>query len=98
MSCYSTPTPTNETTSLLDSYYTVKEVADKLGVNHKLIRKLIQGGKLEANKVGGAIRISEGAVLNYLERNRIQKEESLPVKVAVKPNRGRRLHGGLKFL
>jgi excisionase family DNA binding protein len=69
----------------MDSYYRVKQVAEKLNVNHELVRKLVGSGKLDAWKVGGAIRISETAVNVYQESTKIQKP--LPVKAPVKPNR-----------
>jgi excisionase family DNA binding protein len=79
-----------------NAYYSVKQIAEELGVNHKLIRKLVFSGKLEGYKVGGAIRISKAALNAYLENVKINKP--LPVRAATKPNLKRRRQGGFKFL
>ena len=62
--------------------HAISQVAEKLAVNHKTIRTLVANSKMAGFKVGGAIRISESAVINYLDEVKITKP--LPEKVAAK--------------
>jgi excisionase family DNA binding protein len=81
----------------MDVYYTIKQVADKVSVHPDTIRKLVSNGKMEAVKFGGAIRISESAVTNYLERFKVQKP--LPPKPVVATSPRQRLpKKALKYL
>lgn len=57
---------------------TFSEVCDRLRMSPKSVRKLILSGELEASRVGsngiggnGAYRISEEALADYLERNKV---------------------------
>jgi excisionase family DNA binding protein len=47
--------------------YTVDEVAKKLEVSVKTIRRYIYSGKLAANKIGGSWKISEEQIEDYYE-------------------------------
>lgn len=47
-------------------YYTVEEVADKIGVHTKTIRRYIYSGKLSAKKIAGQWRITEDELNDYL--------------------------------
>lgn len=47
-------------------YYTVEEVADKIGVHTKTIRRYIYSGKLSAKKIAGQWRITEVELNDYL--------------------------------
>ena len=53
--------------STLEQHHTIQQVADKLNVNHKTVRKLVTNGQLAARKVCGVWRISDSAVGTYLE-------------------------------
>jgi putative molybdopterin biosynthesis protein len=44
----------------------VGEIADRLGVSDKTVRRLIKSGKLKFYRVGRQIRISEEQLKNYL--------------------------------
>jgi excisionase family DNA binding protein len=48
------------------TYYTVDEVADKIGVHTKTIRRYIYSGKLSAQKIGGQWRVTEESLNDYL--------------------------------
>lgn len=50
-----------------ENYYTIEEVAEKLAVHPKTIRRYIYSGKIQALKVGGQWRILESALENYYE-------------------------------
>ncbi len=60
---------------------TVRQVAERLNVNHKTVRKLIQRGQLAAVKIGGAVRIPEEGLQAYLADHATKKPESSTVKV-----------------
>ncbi len=81
----------------MDSYYTVKQVAEKANVHTDTVRKLVNSGKLEAVKFGGSVRISETAFNRYVEQFKTGKP--LPPKLgAAKPKPNRAKRGGFKFL
>lgn len=48
-------------------YFTVDEVADKLGVHTKTVRRYIYSGKLSAQKIGGQWRVTESALADYVD-------------------------------
>ncbi|GMQ58720.1 hypothetical protein AN1V17_31150 [Vallitalea sediminicola] len=50
-----------------EKYYTIDEVAVKLEVHTKTIRRYIYSGKIQALKVGGQWRIYESALDKYYE-------------------------------
>jgi excisionase family DNA binding protein len=64
----------------LPRYLSVADVASVLGVEHKLIRKLIRSGKLAAVKVGPLLRISQLELETYLARQQTKGPE--PVRPA----------------
>jgi excisionase family DNA binding protein len=49
------------------SLYSVRQVAEIFQVNEQAVRKLIFVGKLPASRVGILIRVSEEAILRFLE-------------------------------
>ncbi|MCW2984428.1 MAG: Helix-turn-helix domain [Conexibacter sp.] len=61
------PTPTLDPQRHPD-YYLVSEVAQKLRVSPKTVRKLILSKQLEATRVGTAYRISAQALEDYKQR------------------------------
>ena len=48
-------------------YYTVQEVADKVGLNYYTVQKHIADGKLIGNKIGRSHRISKENYQKYLK-------------------------------
>ena len=49
---------------------TIREVAERLKVSVKTVRRLIQRGELEACQVGRQWRVSEADLIIYLARQR----------------------------
>jgi excisionase family DNA binding protein len=49
----------------------VAEVADRLGVSEKWVRRKIAGGELRAHRVGRLLRIGERGLAAYLARARL---------------------------
>jgi excisionase family DNA binding protein len=54
------------------SLYSVRDVADRLGVHPETIRRLIHDGRLDAVRVGRVLRIEGRAVSGFVERQRVK--------------------------
>jgi excisionase family DNA binding protein len=54
------------------SLYSVRDVADRLGVHPETIRRLIHDGRLDAVRVGRVLRIDGRGVAGFVERQRIK--------------------------
>jgi excisionase family DNA binding protein len=52
--------------------YSVRQVADQLGVHPETIRRLIHDGRLEAVRIGRLLRVDAGALSVYLSRQRVK--------------------------
>jgi excisionase family DNA binding protein len=52
--------------------YSVREVADQLGVHPETIRRLIHDGRLEAVRIGRVLRVHGYAVDEFLARQRVK--------------------------
>ena len=52
--------------------YSVRDVANQLGVHPETIRRLIHDGRLEAVRVGRVLRVEKHAVDGFLARQRIK--------------------------
>ncbi len=50
-----------------EKFYTIQEVADKLGYHHNTIRKAIKSGKLQAIRMTKEWRITESSLKNFLK-------------------------------
>lgn len=65
--------------SKAEKFYSVTEVAKKLGVSRPYVFKLIKAGKLPAQKVGATYAIASSALpgiyrpLNEAERKKVEK-------------------------
>jgi excisionase family DNA binding protein len=55
-----------------DSLYTVREVAQQLGVHPETIRRLIHDGRLEAVRVGRVLRVGGSSLDGFLARQRVK--------------------------
>jgi excisionase family DNA binding protein len=55
-----------------EALYTVRQVADRLGVHPETIRRLIHDGRLDAVRVGRVLRVHRQAVDAFLVRQRIK--------------------------
>jgi excisionase family DNA binding protein len=58
----------------MDTFYTVKEVAERLRVSTATVRKLVKDGELGAYIVGSQWRISEIAIQDYCKNNTFTEE------------------------
>jgi excisionase family DNA binding protein len=65
-----------EVESVLDvdttSLYSVRQVADRLGVHPETVRRLIHDGRLEAVRVGRVLRVDGLAFAGFVARQRIK--------------------------
>ena len=52
--------------------FSVRQVADQLGVHPETIRRLIHGGRLDAVRVGRVLRVDSAAVAQFVARQRIK--------------------------
>ena len=62
----------------------IPEVADILNVSEQHIYNLIRRGELQKTKIGGATRIKEGEVKNYIDENTGNLQDCLTTKEAWK--------------
>lgn len=52
--------------------YSVRQVADQLGVHPETIRRLIHDGRLEAVRIGRVLRIESSKLDGFLARQRVK--------------------------
>ena len=52
---------------LVMTFYTVNEVANKLQVSVRSIRRLIVDGRIRVHRIGRAVRVSEADLADYLD-------------------------------
>jgi excisionase family DNA binding protein len=58
--------------------YSVREVAGRLGVHPETIRRLIHDGRLDAVRVGRALRVSGDEVDRWVERQSVRPVRAPP--------------------
>ncbi len=63
---------------MTNSYLSVQEVADRLGVSVFTIRRYIRAGKLRAIKLEGVYRLSREDLSEFLRSREIGPEPGLP--------------------
>jgi excisionase family DNA binding protein len=56
--------------------YSVREVADLLGVHPETVRRMIHAGILDGIRVGRGLRVEEASLQEYLARQRIKPERA----------------------
>jgi len=54
--------------------FSVRQVADQLGVHPETVRRLIHDGRLEAVRIGRVLRIDASALDGFLARQRVKPE------------------------
>ena len=59
---------------LLETYFTVDEVAESLGVCTRSVRRWIASGELVAHWLGRSVRIAESELKAFLERRSGKKK------------------------
>jgi excisionase family DNA binding protein len=52
--------------------YSVRQVADRLGVHPETVRRLIHDGRLDAVRVGRVLRVDGSAFAGFVARQRIK--------------------------
>lgn len=58
--------------------YSVRQVADQLGVHPETVRRLIHDGRIEAVRVGRVLRIDAGELGGFLARQRVKPDRPRP--------------------
>lgn len=59
-----------------ESLYSVRQVADTLGVHPETIRRLIHDGRLEAVRIGRVLRVDADALAGFVARQRVKPVRS----------------------
>lgn len=54
------------------SFYSVREVADRLGVHPETVRRLIHDGRLEAVRIGRVLRVPRPAIQRFVDVQRVR--------------------------
>ena len=54
--------------------YSVRQVADQLGVHPETVRRLIHDGRLDAVRIGRVLRVHSAALEGFLARQRVKPE------------------------
>jgi excisionase family DNA binding protein len=55
-----------------ESLYSVRQVADTLGVHPETIRRLIHDGRLDAVRVGRVLRVEANTLAAFVARQRVK--------------------------
>ena len=59
-----------------ETLYTVREVADRLGVHPETVRRLIHDGRLDAVRVGRVLRVHHASLAVFLAEQRVKPTRS----------------------
>jgi excisionase family DNA binding protein len=78
--CQSAGVLTGVDTSSATGLYSVREVADRLGVHPETIRRLIHDGRLQAVRVGRVLRVDAAEVDGFIARQRVKPERPASVR------------------
>jgi excisionase family DNA binding protein len=73
-SCESAGTLTEVETNGAATLYSVRHVADQLGVHPETVRRLIHDGRLQAVRIGRVLRIESSELDGFLARQRVKPE------------------------
>jgi excisionase family DNA binding protein len=57
--------------------YTVRDVANRLGVHPETVRRLIHDGRLDAVRVGRVLRVESGSFQGFLDNQRVKPTKLL---------------------
>lgn len=56
---------------MMKPYLNMREVAARLGISERTVRRMVTSGALPASRIGGSIRISSEDLAQYVESRRI---------------------------
>ena len=73
-SCNSAGTLTEVESNGAATLYSVRHVADQLGVHPETVRRLIHDGRLQAIRIGRVLRIDSSELDGFLARQRVKPE------------------------
>lgn len=62
--------------------FRVKQVAERLTLSASKIYEMIESGELPHHRFGGAIRVSEEQIVDYMNRTKRERTSAAPAKVA----------------
>tara|TARA_Y100000590_G_C15732625_1_gene1017557 strand:- start:997 stop:2271 length:1275 start_codon:yes stop_codon:yes gene_type:complete len=57
----------------MKTYYRIEQVAQKLNLSQKTIRRHIASGKLKSYKIGGVYRINDSALKSFIDENKVNE-------------------------
>ena len=55
-----------------ENLYSVRQVADTLGVHPETIRRLIHDGRLDAVRIGRVLRVEANSLAGFVARQRVK--------------------------
>jgi excisionase family DNA binding protein len=56
------------------AFYSISDIAEKLKVSQKTIRRHIASGKLKSSKIGSSYRIANDALEDFINSNLLQND------------------------
>lgn len=60
----------------MEKCYTPKDLSEKFSVSEATIRRLLDSGQMEGNKIGGQWRITQSQLDRYLEKTKNGKKSA----------------------
>ena len=64
--------PCGTLSGVSENLYSVRQVADTLGVHPETIRRLIHDGRLEAVRIGRVLRVDGNSLAGFVARQRVK--------------------------
>ena len=72
--------------------FSVKDVADRLSLSPSKVYRLIEERELSHHKIGGAIRISEEQLSEFLQKTTRERRTDAPPSVRPHPYKLKHIH------
>ncbi len=76
------PNDINEEFKPEESVFRVKQVAKRFSLSVSKIYEMVESGELPHHRFGGAIRVSEEQIVEYMNRTKKERRSAAPAKVA----------------
>jgi excisionase family DNA binding protein len=64
--------PCGRLSGVSENLYSVRQVADTLGVHPETIRRLIHDGRLDAVRIGRVLRVEANTLAGFVARQRVK--------------------------